>query len=159
MPDNLLNLLMALFILSLLSERVAELLKFQPWFKLFFRIRNTTLKLPSEMQEQQRYYRILKINISVAIVVATILRADLFYLLVKSGDMQLGWPVKITELYPSGGFWRYCQIVLGCICTGFSSASAPSSGTTCSTSCWPSRKRKDRSPVGFPSMRLSILKH
>ena len=119
MPDNLLNLVFAFFVLSLLAERVAEWLKFQNWFKWLFGIGNTTLKLPSEKLEQKRYFRILKINIGVAIMVAILIRADIFYLFNHQGDTILGWPDKLTDIYPSGGFRRVLKIVLGCVCTGF----------------------------------------
>jgi hypothetical protein len=118
MQDVLYNVVFTLFTLSLLSERIAEWLKYQEWFKRIFHIKNTLVKLPSENEEQKRYYRILKINIAVSIVVALILRADLFYLVGNNNPVKLGWSEEALKTYKKNTL-EIIQLVFGCILTGF----------------------------------------
>jgi len=131
MIEEIIQLVTILFLLSMVSERIADFLKhnlsdsylFRIKLK-FFKIGDTTTKYPADdLRENERAFRILKINIWCGIIIATILKADLikiFNHIEKAGE-TLGW--NTISLYASDKeHWYqsvdYYFLIPGIILTG-----------------------------------------
>lgn len=123
---NAIEIAIVFFILSLISER------FITWCKLYFFKKGNTLcwiffnwkedyseKSQDPVIEKEREQRILLLNITLSILIATIIHANLFGLLSKDPMGSLGW-TKIIKGHQIDwkmlkGFWFE---VFGCIFAG-----------------------------------------
>ncbi|RDB03833.1 hypothetical protein [Runella aurantiaca] len=125
-----------LFILSMICERIADFLKHfigeqNGWqAKLiikFFKIGNTSLKGPlNSLEEDKRYYRLLKISIFCGFVTAFILHADFFTILknINEPTKVFSWDgIDLFRLFDLNYFLENLtdgiKYIVGCLFTGF----------------------------------------
>lgn len=111
--EHIIKLFTLLFLLSMVNERVADFLKHYLCGSRFFRIGDTLTKHPlSKPREDQRYFRILKINILSGIIIATILKADMVNILstIKNADAGIGWEHFVLK----GNFFHQAIQILLC---------------------------------------------
>ena len=127
--QQIIQLVIILFLLSMVCERIADFLKhYLSESKLFriqndiFKIGDTLTKYPNDdAKEQARVYRILKINVWSGILLAAILKADLIKIFnnINEPGKTLGWS-NISEyglldaiLLPFGIILTGCFISFG----------------------------------------------
>ena len=133
--EKYIGFVIVLFFLSMICERVSDFLKhslgekntflsvFIVWM---FRIGDTLGKGgPNSEQEEERYFRILKINIFCGFWIAFALHADLFSIL---GNIENPWLALTWENYHFESFWLIVDkdnhnqplvlFILGCLGTG-----------------------------------------
>ena len=124
MLQHTIQVVIILFLLSTICERIADFLKhYLSKSHLFniqseiFKIGDTITKFPqNDAKEQARAYRILKINVWTGIFLATILKADLLEILINITDepgKTLGW----KNIYKYG-LWDIFPVTTGIILTG-----------------------------------------
>lgn len=99
-------LLFVLFVLSQISERIANFLKLKlsdTWllipdgkkrsFRRFFSFKNTKIKSTDPQKEKDREYRILKINIFTGVIISFCFRTDFFCIVrnISNPTEHIGW--------------------------------------------------------------------
>lgn len=94
--DSIIQLVLILFVLSIICERIANFLKLQFSNKrllLLFRVGNTRDRSKDPAEEKRRELRILKLNLCCGILTAVAIRADLITLLQHSANASsvIGW--------------------------------------------------------------------
>lgn len=137
MPEYI-GFVIVLFLLSMICERVADFLKhylseandgFGYAIGKFLKIGNLLFKdEKNSLQEEKRYYRILKINIICGFVVAWILHADIFSIIENKNEpfKALGWG-HIKWFFQKGAdgnlqwnlLYSWLIFITGCFATGF----------------------------------------
>jgi hypothetical protein len=133
--DNYIGFIMLLFFLSMICERVADFLKHYlseangGWgytIKKILRIGDLVTKgKPNSIQEEKRYYRILKINIWCGFVTAWALHADVFTIINKITKPfeAIGWQ-NVTWIWDKNWQWKgsmtyeWVIFLIGCFATG-----------------------------------------
>lgn len=110
--NNLLSLATVLFIMTLISERIANFCKLWlsdtrilfpqgRWKKMlnFFAFSNTSIKKINPREEKEREFRILRINIFFGLLVALSYRADLFQMIahIDHPTSHIGWTNFSTD--------------------------------------------------------------
>jgi hypothetical protein len=101
--DSIIQLVLVLFVLSLICERMANFLKLQFSNKrllLMFKMGNTRDRSKDPAEEKRRELRILKLNLLCGVVTAVAMRADLISLLENATNPSsvIGWgsTTKVT---------------------------------------------------------------
>lgn len=121
--DHVREIVIVLFILSMVWERINEFVKLYlscmpvPFLKGKYLVRDTTTKYPEESpQEQQRKYRILKINLALGVLTAIACHADMLALMQNSTEPAkvLGWDGKKLP----AGLYGIVSFLFGCLLTG-----------------------------------------
>lgn len=132
--EKYIGFVMLLFFLSMICERLADFLKHYlsevntGWgyaLRKLFRMGDLITK-GDKIQEEKRYYRILKINIWCGFATAWALHADLFSIIDKIDApwTVIGWK-KVTWFWENGWKWRWSMtyewlvFLVGCLGTGF----------------------------------------
>ncbi|MFN4315687.1 MAG: hypothetical protein ACK4E0_15410 [Chitinophagaceae bacterium] len=124
--SSTIQLLLLMFILTLIAERIANFFKFY-WsdtrtgsgkanrFRKLFGFGNMARKRNDEAEEKNREYRILKVSILFGCVTAIIFRADLFAILHNLDDpsSNLGW-----ETMQQCSLGAILITIVGCCFTG-----------------------------------------
>lgn len=112
--DQISGVLFVFFVLSMVTERLGEFLRYWGPFLTLIRIKDVTTKRDTPAEEQKRYFQNLKINIPIGISVALILKADIFSLIndSASGKFHLGWENRTDDQ-------NIVWIIFGCFITGF----------------------------------------
>ncbi|NMH26567.1 S1 family peptidase [Flavobacterium silvaticum] len=125
MLQQTIQLVTILFLMSMVSERVADFLKHYLCGSPVFRIGDTITKYPEDdSKEKARTYRILKINVWCGIITATILKADLLGMLYNMTEpgKTLGWTNLDAYVKPEEATWlfnyNYLLLALGIAFTG-----------------------------------------
>jgi len=131
MDDGYISIAIILFVLSIICERVADLLKsflsstntgFGRWLGNQLGLGELNVRQSDPITEQKRSYRILKINLLCGIAVATALHADLYSIIIlNNGDPMkaLGWTGRL-QFSSRGDFaLKGITFLIGCITTGF----------------------------------------
>ncbi|MEL1246318.1 hypothetical protein AAEO56_18745 [Flavobacterium sp. DGU11] len=94
MSDEILQLAIILFLLSMICERIADFLKHYLCGNKFLGINDTLTRNPgNDIEEKAREYRIMKINVWSGILVAAIIKADMIMIFskMKNPGETLGW--------------------------------------------------------------------
>ncbi|MFA6058435.1 MAG: hypothetical protein WC756_09565 [Taibaiella sp.] len=131
--DPIIKIVIVLFVLSVVWERINEFLKIYlscfslPWLKKIRIIGDTTTKYPEgTAMEQSRQFRILKLNLFIGTITAIACHADMIALIKNPDDPSsvLGWfhepasPNTKNEIT----FWKQIYFVFefffGCLLTG-----------------------------------------
>jgi len=139
--DKVYGLLFILFVLSQISERIANFLKLKlsdtrlmlkagdNWFKRNLSFGNTKVKSNDQELEKDREFRILKINIATGIFIALSFRTDLFTIIsnIDNPTAHIGW-VNIGTDFKAFNAVITCdpvavilfglELLVGCIITG-----------------------------------------
>lgn len=139
--EKIYTLLLVLFVLSQISERVANFLKLKlsdtrllfegtdKTFWKYFSFRNTKTRSADPEKEKDREFRILKINVATGLLVSLIFRTDLFCILRNIADpaSHMGWTTIRTDYHAYIGLFDKCYVgsiffglstLLGCLITG-----------------------------------------
>ncbi|MFH7040173.1 hypothetical protein ACHRVY_19720 [Flavobacterium plurextorum] len=122
--EKLIAIITVLFILSMVCERIAEFLKYyisDTKFGKRFIVGNTSRRYPKGSKgEQDRMYRILKINLVCGFLTAVSCHASLFDLLsnLDNPGAQLGWAGHTEQFFQWECFLENVGFVLGCFMTG-----------------------------------------
>lgn len=139
--EKIYTLLFILFVLSQISERIANFFKLKlsdtrllyegnkKRFWKFFSFRNTKVRADNPEEEKDREFRILKINIVTGILIAFSFRTDFFCIIrhIDAPTAHIGWSTLRADLSQYvGGIDKYglrttafyFSVVLGCIITG-----------------------------------------
>lgn len=134
--EKYIGFVIVLFFLSMICERVADFLKhylsevntgLAYYIKKLLRIGNLLTKGKVDgIQEEKRYYRILKINIWCGFFTAFALHADLFTIIKHIDDdpfNALGWQDIVWPWDVEGWelvmlFWGWLMFIVGCFATG-----------------------------------------
>jgi hypothetical protein len=122
--NDLVQIITVLFLLSLISERIAEFLKrYLSELKIFdLQVAgNTVLKSPPNSQEEEiRQYRILKINFFCGFITAFGCHASLFDILkgLQLADVNLGWGSIDSLSFDLNRLGSNLWFLLGCALTG-----------------------------------------
>jgi hypothetical protein len=129
------GLVIILFLLSIICERLADFLKnylgecntgMGLWLKNQLKIGDLLdKKKPGSLSEEQRYYRILKINIWCGFFIAWALNANLFNIIANKRDPfnAIGWN-NVTWFWEANFVWSFRRFVdvfvfiTGCFATG-----------------------------------------
>lgn len=122
--EQITALLVMLFILSLITERVANFFKLklsgtrQTAFtkrgvSYYFKFNNTAYKSSNVREEKKREYRVLKINLFFGFVVALAFRADLFQIIdhINEPTAHIGWDSFLYD-WPLNPDWNYGTKIL-----------------------------------------------
>lgn len=107
MLEQIIQLVIILFLLSMVTERIADFLKHYLCGSEVFRIGDTITKhIGDDVKEQARSYRILKINVWCGILTAAILKADLIHIFnnIQDPGKTLGWK-NIYDYYDGESHW------------------------------------------------------
>jgi len=133
--EEYIGFVILLFFLSMICERVADFLKHylsevnSGWgykIKKILKIGDLITKgKTNNIQEEKRYYRILKINIWCGFVTAWALHADIFTIINKINDPfeAIGWK-NITWIWEENWIWKgsmayeWIVFLIGCFATG-----------------------------------------
>ncbi len=116
MLQQIIQLVIILFLLSMVCERIADFLKHYLSESNFFKIGDTLTKSPNNsVAENKRAYRIMKINVCCGVITATILKADLIKIFnnIESPGQTIGW--STIEGYNT---IDYCFLIPGIVLTG-----------------------------------------
>lgn len=132
--ENLYKLITILFVLSLISERIANFfklklsgsrqrLKSRGSILKWFTFGNTSLKKTDPQEEKQREFRVLKINLFFGCLIAICFHADLFILLqhIDRPNDFLNWSHESTSIsweWSLKTFGKLLLALLGCLLTG-----------------------------------------
>lgn len=122
--EKLIAIITVLFILSMVCERIAEFLKYylsDSKVGKRYVVGNTARRYPKGSKgEQDRMYRILKINLACGFVTAVACHASLFDLLsnLDNPGSQLGWAGHTEQFLRWECFWDNTGFLLGCFMTG-----------------------------------------
>ncbi len=124
--DNTIQVVIVLFILSMISERMASFVKLQyseQTFLKFIKFGNLRIKTTNKNEEKNRELRILKINFFCGIMLAILLNANLLLILQHFDNPSdaLGWGNFVAEIKGKGFLQVFKSVVLripGCILTG-----------------------------------------
>lgn len=132
MLQQIIQLVAILFLLSMVCERIADFLKHhlsdRHLFKIqkdFFKVGNTLTKFPKDdAKEQERVFRILKINVASGILLAIFMNADLIQMLhnIENPSKTLGWGMEDWYVIKNWEWYEYflrpLRFIIGVTLTG-----------------------------------------
>lgn len=135
MNASYVTLVITLFLLSMICERVADYLKNflseanSGWgyaIRKFLKIGNLLTKAPTgSLEEQRRAYRILKINLFCGFITAIVMHANLFDIIKNKDapDRVLGWGnvhwLCFCQWFDLSNIGAGLAFICGCLATGF----------------------------------------